>query len=365
MGFDFYDRSNHESRPIFLYEFSLGIRRDGGEVDFSEISYNYASLPFDYEFGGITYKAAALTEDGASFQTVTQTNQFKITLPTSSEIAQIYKTLPPKCLIQVVVRQKQLEDDEAPIYWTGFITGVSHADVQTSVDCYDLISMLSDTSDRSYWSRGCNHTLYDHNCRVDKSKYAVIGNISSISGHVLTIPEAETKADGWFSNGFLEWGRWSETAVDRLSITNHKKDKITLSGIVPFSTGDKVTLYPSCDFSKGDGGCSRFNNIDNYGGFTFMVGQSPFDGSAIATVGQMWATLLIGLGTMILSYGLQIAMTKKPQKPTASTPKDADFPQIEEGTGQLVVFGQRCTGSWQVLNYGNVTTKAIKSKGKK
>lgn len=79
----------------------------------------------------------------------------------------------------------------------------------------------------------------------------------------------------------------------------------------------------------------------------------------------MFTTILIGLGTMILSAALQVALTPKPKKPTAGTPKDADFPQIDEGTGQTVIFGQRWTKSWQVLHYGNVTTKAIKSSGKK
>lgn len=286
MGFDFYDRSNHDSRPIFLYQFTLGIRKDNGNIDYNEVSYYYASTPFDYTFSGITYKAAAISEDGATFTTQTQTNQFKITLPTSSEIAQMYLTLPPKCLIQVVVRQKQMEDDDAPIYWTGFITGVSHGDVSTDIDNYDLISMLSDSVDRAYYSRSCNHTLFDHNCRVDKSKFSLSGTVTAVSGHVLTVPEVTIKGDGWFTGGFLEWPRWSETAVDRMSISSHKKDKITVSGAAhPFVVGSKLTLYPSCDFSKGSGGCARFNNISNYGGFTFMVGQSPFDGSAIATIG--------------------------------------------------------------------------------
>lgn len=78
----------------------------------------------------------------------------------------------------------------------------------------------------------------------------------------------------------------------------------------------------------------------------------------------MW-TALIALGSMVLSAALQIAITPKPKKPDPSTVKDADFPQINEGTGQLVIFGQRWTKSWQVLHYGNVTTKAIKGGGKK
>lgn len=286
MGYDYYDRSNHESRPILLYQFSLGIRKDNDEVDYNEVNFYYTSLPYDYEFGGVVYKSAAMSEDGASLTTVTQSNQFKITLPTASEVAQLYIKLPPKCLVRVVVRQKQLEDDEAPIYWTGFISGVSHGDVQTDIDNADMITMLGDTIDKATWSRGCNHTLYDHNCRVDKSKYATAGVVTAVDGHVLTIPEAASKADGWFTGGFLEWPRWSETAVDRMSISSHKRDKITITGgNHPFVAGSKMTLYPSCDFSKGSAGCSRFKNISNYGGFTFMVGQSPFDGNAITTVG--------------------------------------------------------------------------------
>lgn len=285
MGFDFNSRSNHGSRPIYLYQFSLGLLIDD-VLNYDEISWYYTNLPSDYTFQGIKYKAAPISDDGLSYTTQTQTNQFKIELPRSTEVAEMYDLLPPKCVVRVVVRQKELGDDEAPIYWVGFINGVSPSEVKTTFDCIDLVTMMGNTTGKTQWTRGCNHTLFDHNCRVDKTLFAQKLTVQSVDGHTILCPDAATKDKGYYTNGYMEWARWSERACDRMSIESHSGEKIVLGGAYnPIKAGDTVTLYPSCDLSKGSAGCARFNNISNYGGFSFMVGQSPYDGSAISTIG--------------------------------------------------------------------------------
>jgi hypothetical protein len=45
--------------------------------------------------------------------------------------------------------------------------------------------------------------------------------------------------------------------------------------------------------------------------------------------------------------------------------EDFDFPQVEEGTPQAVLFGQCWTPGWQVLWYGQLATTKIKSDASK
>lgn len=68
---------------------------------------------------------------------------------------------------------------------------------------------------------------------------------------------------------------------------------------------------------------------------------------------------------LVISSVLTILITPRPQSPTASALADFDFPQVDEGTPQMVTFGDVWTDGWMVLFYGNLRTTKVKSKGKK
>lgn len=72
-----------------------------------------------------------------------------------------------------------------------------------------------------------------------------------------------------------------------------------------------------------------------------------------------WALVL-----MVASYAIQsVLMKRQTARPTAL--EEIDFPQAEEGTPHAVFFGDNWTAGYQVLWYGNMRTKKIKSGGKK
>lgn len=76
--------------------------------------------------------------------------------------------------------------------------------------------------------------------------------------------------------------------------------------------------------------------------------------------------LLWAIGMLIASYLIQAVLAPKPIKPAPAALDEFDFPQMEEGTPQAVVFGDVWTPDWCVLWYGNYRTSAVKSEeGKK
>lgn len=74
----------------------------------------------------------------------------------------------------------------------------------------------------------------------------------------------------------------------------------------------------------------------------------------------LWA-----IGLLIASYALQALLTPQPKSPKPASLKDFDFPQFEEGTPQMVIFGDVWISDWMILWYGNLRTRKIKSKGTK
>ncbi|MFT0531598.1 hypothetical protein ACMHYJ_02015 [Castellaniella hirudinis] len=71
------------------------------------------------------------------------------------------------------------------------------------------------------------------------------------------------------------------------------------------------------------------------------------------------------LAIMVASYLISTALAPKPKAPPPAAFEDFDFPQYDETTPQLVVFGDVWLKDWQVLWYGNYRTSAIKNDGDK
>jgi len=79
------------------------------------------------------------------------------------------------------------------------------------------------------------------------------------------------------------------------------------------------------------------------------------------------APIWIALASMVLSAVISASMMPKHQPPKPAAFEDFDFPQVDEGTPQAVIFGDCWSGDWTVLAVGNYRTTPIKkdSGGKK
>jgi hypothetical protein len=69
---------------------------------------------------------------------------------------------------------------------------------------------------------------------------------------------------------------------------------------------------------------------------------------------------------MLITSAVISAVTQpKTQKPKPAAFEDFDYPQIEEGTAQTVIFGEVIIEDQFILWYGNLRTEPIKSSGGK
>lgn len=75
--------------------------------------------------------------------------------------------------------------------------------------------------------------------------------------------------------------------------------------------------------------------------------------------------IYVQIAILIISLIVSYATRPKPPKPKPPALEDFDFPQFEEGTPQIVVFGDVWLKDWMVLTVGNYRTTAIKADGKK
>lgn len=76
-------------------------------------------------------------------------------------------------------------------------------------------------------------------------------------------------------------------------------------------------------------------------------------------------TFLIAIALLVISYTVQALSQPKANKPKPALLSEFDFPQVDEGTPQSIIFGDCWIEDWTVLWYGNYRTRAIKSNGSK
>lgn len=71
------------------------------------------------------------------------------------------------------------------------------------------------------------------------------------------------------------------------------------------------------------------------------------------------------LALMVASVLISTAMAPKPEPLKPASFDDFDFPQVDEGTAQCVVFGECWTGDWQVIGKGDFRTGPVRVKNPK
>jgi len=66
---------------------------------------------------------------------------------------------------------------------------------------------------------------------------------------------------------------------------------------------------------------------------------------------------------LVISFVVSYAMTPKTPQPKPESFSEFDFPQVDEGTPQAVIFGDCWSGNWTVLAVGDYRTTEIRKSG--
>lgn len=264
--------SNYGTSVARLYEFSLGTR-----------VWRYAGYDEDVEVGGRLFKSVrgGILDSGISYTESAEQDNLEITASRDVEVGRLFEGTPPGEDIWITIFEYTQGDTTTRTLWIGYVSSVSILDGgQYKITGFTLSASMQRTGLRLSWSRGCHHVLYGPRCRVNPEPFRVVGVVDSIAGITLTVPDASSRPDGWFSGGFMEWERLPGV-IDRRPIELHSGSTITLMALTDgITVGAQVNLYPGCDRTIGT--CSwKFNNHLNYGGDPNMAGDSPFDGNRV------------------------------------------------------------------------------------
>jgi uncharacterized phage protein (TIGR02218 family) len=169
-----------------------------------------------------------------------------------------------------------VDSDPATTSWIGRLTSVKSTRTDAVLVINSDATLLNRAGLRKRFQRTCPFALYGKGCEVDETLFDTAGTITARADLVLTIIEAATQVDGFFTGGMIK------ASDGKLRyIVSHVGDQITISRDLPSLADTSVTLFAGCDRTRTD--CNdKFDNLTNFGGFPFIPLKNPFGGTSIA-----------------------------------------------------------------------------------
>ncbi|WP_338847895.1 DUF2163 domain-containing protein [Massilia sp. W12] len=182
---------------------------------------------------------------------------------------------------QGVLKNARVELDKAFLQtWTSTAFAVpwfiGYVSESRCIDRSITLTVVSDAArlntqiPRLLFQAGCMRTLFDTGCGLNVNAFTV-------AGAVITSPDRTTIAaglgnpDDWFALGRVTITSGANAGVMR-SIARYASGTLYLSYPLPadLAPGDRFTVVPGCDKTRGARGCAKFANQLNYQGTPFV-----------------------------------------------------------------------------------------------
>lgn len=268
MSHDSREISIASGQPVRLYEFALGTKR-----------WLVCNSTLDIVHQGKTFNGnGSISDDGIRQTGEKSADTLTITVAPDFELLQQYTIAPPRP-VSITIWDMHIGETEGLVQWVGQISDINHRKASVQLVCKALSSDAT-TGLRLFWSRTCPHILYDNNCAVDKTAFAVQTTLDSVAGLSLSAAAFAGFDDGYFTGGMVSWFT-DYGEFESRGINDHMGNTLVISGVASgLMAGVALTAYPGCN--KTITTCDeKFSNFINYGGIPGMPTKSPFDGDPV------------------------------------------------------------------------------------
>lgn len=139
---------------------------------------------------------------------------------------------------------------------------------------HSRLKLLNTSFPRNYFLPQDNNALFSAASGLTASTYAVAGTVTSTGGSptLTNFSTNLTKADGWFSLGYLVWTSGANQGLTSLVKWYAQANGATVI-VYPLpvapAVGDTFTAYPGYDRTQST--CqTKFNNLANFRGFPYV-----------------------------------------------------------------------------------------------
>jgi hypothetical protein len=272
MTYDAFESSVQDAKPIFLFEFTteLGATR-------------YTSSPVAVTHAGEDWLPSPVTPPEAVQSTGLNRNGMRLTFPRTDALALTMLSDQLDTEVDVVILRKGVGGDVFRAFWVGRVAAAMGEGGKIHVECESILTSLRRAGPRRRYQKPCPHAHYGRGCNLVLSEWEDPKVYTAVDNTVITITGIDAYPEGWFFGGILE----APNGIRRM-IVDHDATSVTilfpidnLADELADAVGDvSVILYPGCDRSMGT--CdTKFDNLDNHGGFNWTPRKNPMGGSSI------------------------------------------------------------------------------------
>lgn len=236
-------------------------------------SFYYTSDAIQHNFDNNTYlpiEGLKRTEIKITTHEDADSN-FSIEMPLAVELARAYAlAITPPSLKLTIFRFHRGATGHA-IYWNGDINSVTTRGQRcTFTATSDFGVIMTSSLPTLSIQPPCNNVLFDNRCKVSRSANSHASTVTASSDNNISLANIGSFGPTWFVGGEMVFGaeRRSIVAQDGLDFT------INYPFAIQPVNGDGVGVAAGCDHSfNGAGGCPKFANQKNYGGFPYVPGE--------------------------------------------------------------------------------------------
>lgn len=266
MTYETHEISTEDGSPVEIYSFSFGNQ-----------FYRFTSASEAQVVDGDTYIPASISRKDIPLGSEDRGEYLEVVLPSRHAIVQQYVNIVPAQKVTLTIRRRHRFDVDEQ--WIVVFKGVVRSAAFTldghaaKLAVMPLSGAFSRQIPRFMFSALCNNVLYDSLCGVDKESFKHTGEVTASTGNELTVDGLDGEDDGWAAGGYVEFG------ADYRLVLEHTGAVVRL--LLPFATdpmGSEVKVYAGCNHSVIDpGGCPKFNNVPNFGGYAWVPITNPFE----------------------------------------------------------------------------------------
>ncbi len=263
--FDTLERSVEQSRPIELYEFTLGL-----------LSWRFTSSEGDLAFNGFTWTDEPISRAAPQLASTQELTNIVVKLPTINEVPSQFLAIQPASTMTCTIYRIQADQD-APasvVIFEGYVASVNFRDDQARLKVNPFNQLVKREIPRYTYQGLCGNILYDGRCGVSSATFQHDGLVNAINAAVITVSGLGASAPaGAYTGGFAQ----TLVGDEQRLILEQSGDDITL--LLPFQQsilGTTISAFRGCDHTLTT--CiAEFDNGINYGGCPFVPTSNPFN----------------------------------------------------------------------------------------
>lgn len=262
------ESSVFQGQPYELYKFEMGADQSVPTQWF--LTSGDKARTYD----GEPYIPTAMSRTAVGRGGEQKSNAMKVTIPRDHAVAQLFKNfLPASPVTLVVYRNHEGEaEGETIVQFTGSVTSASFGE-DCELNCAPEEQVLRQKIPWVRYQTPCNKIIYSTPCGVDKEAFRIEATVTAVDGDDVTAAEFDAQPDGWFDNGYLEWGE------QKRMIIRHVGDTVTLivamEGLI---VNEAVSAFPGCARTYQAACIAKFHKGPNFWGFEWIPRRNPFKG---------------------------------------------------------------------------------------